>query len=396
MTASEVRHQVVAVGAAYSDIVRRSERTVGQLAAQAARRAIEQTGIEVGDIDGLANFPSPSRPGAGALDGVDIVSPVYLAQALGLTDVRWHTSLTRGSFTGSVAEAANAVRAGACNYALVWRGMRNPPGKYGRVPPGPASRDDAFTLPYGFGNEVVKASMIYSRYMSKYGTTRDQMSTFVVANRAKAAANPDAVFYRTPMSAAEYHDARMIADPLSLLDCDMAVDGCAAIVLTTADRARDVRLPPVELRSALNLGISRSRRSFYTLEDFEEGAARIARLCLDDARMSATEFGHLEFYDGFVYFPWLWMEAFGLAAPGEAAHHMSDEQSGPHGRRPLNTGGGSLGMGRIHGGAQVVEAIKQLQGVCGPRQIHDPGPTVVTSGSPLTGCGCLVFTPMAA
>jgi acetyl-CoA acetyltransferase len=130
------------------------------------------------------------------------------------------------------------------------------------------------------------------------------------------------------------------------------------------------------------------------LEDFEEAAGRLARLSLSDTGIAATDLGHLEFYDGFVYFPWLWMEAFGLAKPGEAAYQMTEEQSGTHGRRPLNTGGGSLGMGRIHGGAQVVEAIKQLQGVCGPRQIPDPGPTVVTSGSPLTGCGCLVFTPL--
>ncbi|MGX7681288.1 thiolase family protein [Jatrophihabitans sp. DSM 45814] len=384
---------ILVVSAAYSEIQRRSAKTVGQLSAEAARKAIAVAGLKVHDIDGLANFPSPSRPGAGALDGVDIASPVYMAQALGLSGLRWHTSLTRGSFTASVAEAANALAAGACDYALVWRSMRNPPGKYGRVKPGPVSGDDAFTGPYGFSNEVVKASMIYSRYMHEYGTTRADMAAFAVANRANAAKNPDAVFYEKPITHDEYMNAQPIADPLSLLDCDMAVDGSAAIVMSRRENAPRTELPPVQLVAHLNLGMPPKRRNYYVLEEFEDAAKNMANMVLEQAKMSGGDLTVLQFYDGFVYFPWLWMEAFGIAKRGQAASLMTEGETGPQGRRPLNTSGGSLGMGRIHGGAQVIEAVRQLQGACGSRQIATLGPAVATSGSPLSGCGALIFAP---
>ena len=386
--------EVVILSAEYSDISRRSHLTIGQLSVQAVTRAVQSAGIRMDEIDGLSNFPSPSRPGAGTLDGLDIVSPVYMAQALRIPTLRWVTSLTRGSYTASIAEATNALRAGACKYALVWRAMKNPPGQYGRVPPGPVGGDDAFTAPYGFNNEVVKASMIYTRYMDKYGTTRSDMAEFVVSNRAKAAANPKAVFYDVPLSRDEYMDARMIADPLSLFDCDMAIDGCAAIVMTLRENAGSGEHDPVGVAAALNLGIPPSRRNFYVLEEFQEAAKSVADRTLEACGMSEADLTHLEFYDGFVYFPWLWMEAFGMAKEGEAASLMTEADSGISGRRPLNTGGGSLGMGRIHGGAQVVEAVHQIQKIAGPRQIRSPGPTIITSGSPLSGCGSLVFVPL--
>jgi acetyl-CoA acetyltransferase len=386
-------HDAVVLSAALSPVRRRASKTVGQLAIDTVLQTLDLAELTAQNIDGLANFPSPSRPGSGALDGVDVVSPVYMSQALRLQNLVWHTSLTRGSFTGSIAEAKNAVEAGACKYALVWRAMHNPGGKYGRAQPGPAAGDDAFTSPYGFNNEVVKASMIYSSYMHKYGATREDMARFVVTNRAKAAANPNAVFYEQPISHEDYMGARMIAEPMSLLDCDMAVDGCAALIITRAENAGTRRLSPVRLRSGLNLGLPPSRRNFYTLEDFEQAARGLADLSTVDSGLRGTDFANLEFYDGFSYFPWLWMEAFGIANYGEARFQMDEAQSGTRGKRPLNVSGGSLGVGRVHGGAQVVEAIHQIQGLAGVRQIPAIGPVVVTSGSPLSGCGCLVFTP---
>ena len=111
-----------------------------------------------------------------------------------------------------------------------------------------------FTAPWGFGFNVLRFAMPYSRYMGLYGATREHLATFIVRNRANAAENPDAIFYGKPITTEDYLDARMITDPLSLLDCDMPIDGAGAVVLTTAERARDLKQKPAYVTGCASLG----------------------------------------------------------------------------------------------------------------------------------------------
>ena len=133
MTDGFASNEVAIVGVGFSEITRRSDQTLGQLAVNACHRALDDAGLTVTDIDGISNYPNPSRPLDEPIDGVDVVGVHYLSQALGLENLRWACSITGGTVTATVADAVHALAAGACNYALVWRAMHNPAGAFGRV-----------------------------------------------------------------------------------------------------------------------------------------------------------------------------------------------------------------------------------------------------------------------
>jgi acetyl-CoA acetyltransferase len=354
---------------------------------------VADAGLQVDQIDGISNYPNPSRPMSHEpVDGVDIVGVNYLSQVLSLQNLRWSSSLTGGTVTASMVEAIHALMAGSCDYALVWRAMHNPGGPTGRVSRPRASGEIQFTAPWGFGHTTIAFALPYSRYMAKYGATREHLATFAVRNRANAALNPDAVFYEQPITREDYMNARMIAEPLSILDCDMLVDGCGAIVLTTADRAQHLRQPPVFVRGYASLGLPPRRSLVLTLEDFMVGCGRLASALWKSARMTIDDITHMHVYDGFSYFPYLWLEAFGAYPEGEACRGIQDSRTSRQGKLPLNTNGGALGMGRMHGTPQVIEAVLQIRRGAGARQIANPSTALVQTGGPTQMCGALVLS----
>jgi acetyl-CoA acetyltransferase len=393
MTERALRNRVAIVGVGFSEVARRSQRTLGQLAVSACAKAIDDAGLAPADIDGISNYPAPGGPPAvPPVDGVDIVSVDYLSQAMALENLAWCCSLASGTIAAALVEAVHALAAGACDYALVWRGMHNPQGAFGRVTQPRVPGVGQFTAPWGFGHNVVRFAMPYSRYMARYGATRDHLATFVVRNRANAAENPDAVFLGQPITRDDYLSARMIAEPLSLLDCDMPVDGAGALVLTTAERARDLKQPPVYVTGCASLGLPPQRSLGLTLEDCMTSARHLARALWSSSGLSARDITHAHVYDGFSYFPYLWLEAFGFYPEGEAHLGLQDDTTSRTGKLPLNTGGGALGMGRLHGTPQVIEAVLQVQRRAGLRQIADPEVALVQVGGPTLHCGGLVLS----
>jgi acetyl-CoA acetyltransferase len=392
MTAA-TQGSVAVVGVAYSEVKRHSERTIGQLAVSATDRALADAGLERADIDGISLYPVPGGPTSGATyDGVDYVSVEYLSQALGLENLTWSLAPANGTIAASLVGAVHALASGSCTHALVVRAMHNPKGAFGRVTQPEVTGDAQFTAPWGFGHQVIRFSMPYSRYMARYGATREHLATFIARNRANAAENPDAVFFGQPLSVEDYLGTRMIAEPLSLVDCDMPVDGAGAIVLTTADRARDLRRPPAFVHGAATLGLPPRRSLGLTLEDMMTSARRLARSLWASASVSREDITHAHVYDGFSYFPYLWLEAFGFFPEGEAYVGLQDDTTSRTGKLPLNTSGGALGMGRLHGSPQVVEAVLQIQGRAGARQIANADVALVQVGGPTLHCGALVLT----
>jgi acetyl-CoA acetyltransferase len=387
-----IRNQVAIAAAAFSKIARRSDEPIGKLAVKSCLEAIAEAGLQPSDIDGLSNYPHPSRHGAGAVDGVDLVSVEYLAQALELRNLRWSCSLTRGTVTAALVEAVNAVAAGACRYALVWRAMHNPAGSYGRVRYDEVPGAAQFTLPYGFGHNVINYALVYSRYLAKYGGTREQMATFIVRNRLNAAANPEAVFYDQPITRSDYLHDRMVAEPLSVLDCDMGVDGCGALVVTTAERARNLQLPPAYVTGCCSLGLPPRKSLVPTLEDFQESSRSVAQNLWRNAGIRSDDVTHLHLYDGFSFFPALWLEAFEFCKEGEGLEFLQGNETDRTGSLPLNTSGGALGMGRLHGTPQLIEAVMQIQSRCGPRQIEDPSVAIVQVGFPQQGTATVALS----
>ena len=388
-----IRNRTAVVGTAFSEVARRSTRSVGELATEAALRAIEDAGLSVGDIDGLCVYPNPSRLGGTPLDGQDYVSRRYMTHALGTPDIRWSASVQPGSTVGSLIEAANALHAGACRYVLIWRAMHNPRGAYGTYGSAQAHGPEQFRAPYGLANVVMDFALPYSRYQALYGATREQMATFVVANRQRALGNPDAVFRDSPLTVADYLADPMIASPLSRLDCDMPVDGCGAVVLTTAERARDLRHRPAYVRGYASGGGQTARWApTVTLGGLRDSAGHVARTLWEHTGLGPTDLEQINLYDGFSFFIYLWLEALGFCALGEAGRFLQGPDTAPGGRWPLNTNGGALGMGRLHGMPQIVEAVRQVQDRCGSRQVADATHTLAISGNAGNACAAVVFS----
>lgn len=366
---------------------------VGSLAIDAIRAAAEDAGVALDEIDGLATYPNPSRYGAGAHDGVDFVGASYVARTLGL-DVRWACQVMPGSFVGSVIEAANAVMAGACRYAVAWRAMHNPAGPFGRWEGSEARGPEQFTAPYGLANHVMAFALPYSRYLARYGARREDLGAFIVSNRRNASRNPEAIFRDRPLAPEDYRDDRMIAHPLSLLDCDMPVDGAGAVLITAADRARALRHRPAYVAGYAQHAVDWTRGA-WSLEDFEAGAARVARTLWDSSGMTAADVDQPNLYDGFSYFIYIWLEAYGFCPRGEAWQFIQDGRIAFEGELPINTNGGALGMGRLHGTPQVIEAVRQLQGQAGQRQLPHVHVTLAASGMPTYACASILFTDAA-
>ena len=284
MTTGEQRNRVAIVGVGYSKVERRSPHTLGQLAVSACTAALDDAGLKGADIDGVSNYPTPSGPFGVVVDGIHVVGVEYISQAMGLDNLRWSCSITGGTVSAALVQAVHALTAGACNYVLVWRAMHNPVGVFGRISQPLVGGSGQFTAPWGFGHNVIRFALPYSRYMARYGARREHLATFMVRNRANAADNPDAVFFRRPITLDEYLESPMIAEPLSLLDCDMPVDGCGALVLTTADRARDLKQQPVYVTGAASLGLSTRRSINVTLENMMESGPAPGSRPVDERR----------------------------------------------------------------------------------------------------------------
>lgn len=385
--------KVAIVGVGITKIERRSGRTVGQLALEACRKAIEDAGLGIEAIDGISNYAKSSRPYTDKqVDGVDLVSAEYLSQALGLDTLTWACAVDRGTVTAALVEAVHALASGACRYALVWRAMGNPQGSYGRRGYSEVRGADQFSIPWGFGHNTIGFALAYSRYMAKYGATREHMATFIERNRRNAARNPNAVFFEKPITRADYLASKMIADPICMLDCDMPVDGCGAFVLTTADRAADLRQPPVFVTGTSSFTMPPRRAIVATLEDAVTSAGRLARALWANAGCSAKDITHLQLYDGISWFIYVYLEAFGIVPEGEAFQMLQENRTEWDGPLPLNTGGGALGMGRMHGIPQLLEAVLQIRGQAGARQIADPSMALVCSGQPARGAAAVTLS----
>lgn len=385
------RNKVVVLGTAFSTVSRQPGAPLSALTVDACTKAIEASGLTWKDIDGIATYPSTAGSG-GTVEGVDTVGVGYLAQLLGLRDLRWYASLNRGTISAVLGAAINAVAVGQCDYAVVWKAMHVPRAAFGAQQAGPVASDDQFTAPYGLAGGVVPLfALPYSEYIARYGATREHMATYIVANRANAAINPEAIFYGRPITRAQYLQDRMISEPLSLLDCDMPVDGCGAMVLTRAELASDLPCPPAYVVGHAIGGIPFVRAPMMRWDDWFENACHLADLLWTQTGMSARDVDMASLYDGFSWFVYCWLEALGFCAPGEAFEFVQDGRVGLAGEIPVNTSGGALGMGRLHGMPQLIEAVRQVQGLCGPRQVAGAEITIAHAGSAVHGGTIVMF-----
>jgi acetyl-CoA acetyltransferase len=382
---------VAIAGVGFSPIERRTSTPLGTHALAAATAAAEDCGLPLSAIDGLATYPAAPFIGAVNRDGEDVINVGFFLSEPRLPNVTWYSQAGEGLVVTAIRDAVNALLAGACTYALVWRAMYVPPGTYGRATADKAIGDAQFTAPYGCISPIQWHALTYRHYLEKYGARREDMAALVLNSRRNANRNIHAIFADRPLSRDEYLGARMISDPLCLYDCDVPVTACVAMVLTTPERARDLRHAPAYVAAIGQQTANRGNPISYTLHDhIDSGKPMVDRLW-SDSGLAPADMAAAELYDGFAPSTLYWLEAAGFCRRGEALRFIQDGRIALGGTLPVNTFGGSLSQGRLHGMGHVAEAVLQISGRVGERQITDPAAIIVLDGSPmLRGSGMIL------
>lgn len=386
-------NKVAIVGYAQSPVCRHADQPLGALAIAIARAAIADAGLRLDQVDGFVSSSLlPSAGGRSAEDGVSVVSSAWLAQHLG-ADAGYVAGFDGiGQITGSVSIAVNAVASGAADYVLLHRALHNPAGRYHANPMREVRGLMQWTAPQGFFGPLAMIALPYTEYLQRYGAKRESMGAVAVEARKNGARLPWSFWHGRPLSAGEYLDAPMLFDPVCKYDCDIPVDGVAAFVLTSAERAKDLPHPPVYVAGYAS-GIPNRRRLplHWPLDDIVEGGAQTARRLWEHAGITAAEVDLPQVYDGFSLFVWLWLEVLGLCPAGEAHRFVeaggidSDQKDGI----PALSGGGALGNGRMHGIPQMLECYLQLARRAGERQRDRATIGLACHSSPHFGGGVL-------
>ncbi|MFF3652062.1 acetyl-CoA acetyltransferase [Streptomyces sp. NPDC002181] len=359
------RRRVAVVGVALSDCGRVDGPTPYALHAQAARRALTDSGLDRSVIDGFASA------------GLGTLAPVEVAEYLGLRPT-WVDSTSVGGSTWEVmaAHAADAIAAGRANAVLLVYGStaradikaRRRTSNLSFGARGPLQ----FEVPYGH-TLVSKYAMAARRHMHEYGTTLEQLASVAVQARANAAANPDAMF-RDPITVDEVLSGEMIADPFTKLHCCIRSDGGCAVLLAAEDLVPDTAKAPVWI---LGSGTSVSHTAMSQWEDFTVSPAAVSgRIAFERAGLTPADVDIAQIYDAFTYMTLVTLEDLGFCAKGEGGAFVEKGRLLRDGELPVNTDGG--GLSACHPGMRglflLVEAVRQLRGEAGPgRQVTKRG-----------------------
>jgi acetyl-CoA acetyltransferase len=381
------RHSAAFVGFGQSRVYRHDDEPLGLLAGEACRTAISDAGLDASDIDGVACVPHPPFLIEDLQqDGVHHVSAGYIARALGL-NVTWSAELDVQVGHAAVA-AVNAVEAGLCRYALVFRALHSPAGAYGHNHQSEARGVEQFVAPYGQFYPAQVGGQAWTRYQQKYGSgSREQMATLVVQSRHNGLKFPDGYWARfkpQELTVADYLSTRMVATPLCVLDCDLPVQGAGAFIVTSAERAEDLRHPPAYVHG---VAVSRGKEIGAPLGSFIiENQIAMAKRVLDDlwrdSGLTVADVRVADLYDGFSTLTIAWLEGMGVCGEGEAFEFIQDGRIAIDGSLPINPSGGSLGTGRLHGVNHLMDAILQVMGRSGPRQVANADITLAAIGTP--------------
>jgi acetyl-CoA acetyltransferase len=389
------RNRVAIAGYAHSPIVRSSGRPLGSVAVEIAREAVADAGLRVEDIDGFA--ASSLVPTAGdhaTVDGVTTVTPGWLAAQLGARPTYVAGFQGYGQLPGSVALAVNALVSGAADHVLVYRALSNPSGSYHGAVRSEARGDSQWTMPQGWFGPLPMIGMAANEYLQRYGAKREDLAAIVVEARKNGAQVPWSVWHDRPLSVEEYLGAPLVSDPVCRFDCDMPVDGVAAFVLTTSERARDLPNSPVYVAGYASGQPHKHRLALHwPLEDIYEVGTTMAQELWSRAGLGPGDVDLPQLYDGFSPFIWFWLEVLGYCGIGEAHELVADGgiDSSVAGALPVLSGGGALGNGRMHGVPQMLECYLQLSGRAGERQRLDATVGVACHSSPHYG-GAVVYS----
>jgi acetyl-CoA acetyltransferase len=354
----------------FSKNIGRPERTV---ALEAIRSALQDAGLDSSQVDGLVRFD------------METTTEVEIARNLGLENVRFFSEIAYGGGAGcgTVAHAAMAVATGQASVVVCWRARNRGSGGRPWAATGSGVGGDAqFTAPYGLVRPVDQIAMLARRHMHEFGTTSEQLGAVAVAARKHAVANPNALM-REPMTIADHQASRLISEPLRKFDCCLETDGALAVVVTSVERARDLRqAPAVVLAAAQGMGPEHTVMTDYHGPHFlQTPSTWAARDLFASAGVAPADVDCAQFYDAFTPLVLLSLEEFGFCKPGESGPMAaSGALEWPDGALPSNTSGGGLSEAYVHGFNLVLEGVRQIRGTS-TSQVEDAEISLVTSGA---------------
>ena len=346
------------VGVAESDLGQVAEgMSVFDLMAQGAKRALDDCGLRLKDVDGLFAATTQSR-----------LSVLALAEYLGIDPAFLGSTIVGGSsFEYHVAHAMGAIALGLCNVALI---------AYGSTQRSVGRRQASLreVNPYETPFRPFLPSSAYalaaSRHMHEFGTTREQLAAVAVAAREWALLNP-AAWEKKPLTLEDVLSSRMVSHPLTVRDCCLVTDGGGAIVVTSVERARSLKKPPAYV---LGFGQSVTHGSISSMPDLTvTGALAAGKAAYAMAGLAPSDIDAVELYDAFTINTILFLEDLGFCRKGEGGAFVSGGRIGPGGSLPVNTNGGGLSYCHpgMYGLFLLIEAVRQLRGECGARQVKN-------------------------
>lgn len=336
-----------------------------EMAVEAIWNACDDAGISPREIDGLVRYD------------MEQIDEEQLLAAIGSPLLRWFvgTPFGGGGAASVVVVAAAAIAAGMASTVLVYRSRaRGKQSGYGRDPKQGGRYWEKLTdslpglnqwhVPQGLVSAFQEMAMISMRHRVEYGTTDDQYADVAIAFREHAVRNPNAVM-RTPMTRADHHASRMISDPLRLYDCNIETDGAVAMILTSPERARDLRQPPAIVHAgAMAAGSHHIRLStLFSRSRDADSPAQVARQLWSSSGVRPIDVDAAFFYDFFTSLVIIALEDYGFCRRGEGGPFVEDGGlSWPDGRLVANTNGGQLSEAFIHGMNNTLEAVRQIRG----------------------------------
>ena len=357
------------------------------LTVQACERAVADAGFTMADIDGLSTYP-----GGGQVAGFGEGGLSLLEAALGLRPTWYNGGSETFGPGGSLIAAMLAVAGGLARHVLcfrtVWESTYGELVRLGKITP-PGGRTTSWMTPFGAISAAHTLAQNAQRHFHRYGTTRETLGWIALNQRANAALNPTAI-YRDPLTMDDYQQARMITTPFGLYDCDVPCDGSTAVIVSAKDAARDLARPPVLVEAVGTQIIERLEWDQSTLTHEPQVLGQAAHLWSRTA-LRPADVDVAELYDGFTFNCLSWIEALGFCGIGEAKDFLDGGKNiARDGVLPLNTHGGQLSHGRTHGLGLVHEAIVQLRGEGGARQVPGARVAAVSTGG-LTPSGAMLL-----
>lgn len=369
------RDRVAAIGVGYSTTGRRTGLTRRQLVAQAAVKAMQDCGITADQIDGVvlhAGVAGAEPPGLDRIDALDV------AQMLGIMPISFYNSDQGGpAYIHAAISAIAAIQSGQAHTVLTVRviNQRLSSAQERDSVQGPmlVGGDSQFTMPFGSVTPIQTISALPAqRHMELYGTTEEQFGTHVIAQRAFAALNDDALM-RDPLTMEDYLNSRYVSKPVRLLDCDYPVDSASAIIFTTEERASDFAKKPVFVESASLSATDVLPAGFEKVVNMNQNSPyHAAELMWSRTDLKPSDVDCAQLYDGFTIIVFQWLEALGFCGEGEAGAFVESGATAMGGSLPVNTDGGACNVGRRHGANFCIESVRQLRGnESGARQVKD-------------------------